>query len=168
MAIKGQQLSPRVQQRLAAIAAEMRQILYGEVGHPEWGTSFVEIEADGQAIGRELARLTVEQAVDSQARAVPPEAWSVPGQEVQSAGRKRRIVQTESGPVAWDEPRGYLKKARRSFSPSGPGSGNGCRQPAVADPGAESGRPGDASALIPRSEGEPGRDPRDQPDDQAS
>ncbi len=149
MALKRHELSPRVKERLAAMAAEMRGILYGEVGHPEWGTSFAEIEADGMAIGLELARATVEQAVEFQAKEVPPEAWTVPGQEVQPAGRQRRVVQTESGEVAWDEPRGYLKKARRSFSPSGQGVGDGTGQRAVADAGAEGGGARDASVVVP-------------------
>jgi hypothetical protein len=148
MALKRGQLSPRVKERLAAIAAEMREILYGEAGHPEWGTLFTEFEADGMAVGLELARLTVEQALGSQAKETPPEAWSVPDQEVQPAGRKRRMVRTDSGEVVWDEPRGYLKTARRAFSPSGEGAGDGCREHALADAGAESRGAGDASVVV--------------------
>lgn len=149
MALKRNQLSPRVKERLAAMAAEMREILYGEAGHPEWGTSFAEFEADGMAVGLEFARLTVEQALDSQAKETPPEAWSVPGQEVQPAGRKRRVIQTESGKVAWEEPRGYLKKARRAFSPSGQSARNGSGQHTLADAGTEGGGAGDASVVVP-------------------
>jgi len=126
MALKQDQLSSRLAERLAAMAAEMRELLYGEIGHPEWGTTFADIEADGKAIGLELARLTIEQSVASQAKEVPPEAWEVPDQVIQPAGRKRRAVQTETGEVAWEEPQGYSKSHRRAFSPSSQGPEDPC------------------------------------------
>jgi hypothetical protein len=149
MALKQNQLSSPVKQRLARMAAEMREILSGEVGHPQWGTSFAEIEADGMDIGLELARVTVEQAVASQAKEAPPEAWSVPDEQIQPAGRRRRVVQTQLGKVAWEQPRGYRKKARRAFSPSGQGTRDGSRQPALADVAAEGHGAGDASVVVP-------------------
>ena len=41
-------IDPQVQQRLRDVAGELRQLMYGEQGCPEWGTLFREIEADGE------------------------------------------------------------------------------------------------------------------------
>jgi hypothetical protein len=149
MALKRNKVGPRLQERLAVVAAEMRQLLYGEEGSPEWGTPFVDIEADAMAIGLELARLTVEQSADSQTKQMPPEALEVPGEEVQPAGKRRRQLLTEAGEVAWEEPRVYLKKARRAFFPSGKGVAAERRQQALPNPGAEGGRAGDTAVVIP-------------------
>ena len=51
------QVEPGVQQRLREVATELRHMLYGETGCPEWGTLFREIEQDGMTVGLELARL---------------------------------------------------------------------------------------------------------------
>lgn len=37
-------IDPAVQNRLAEVAEELRGLLYGEAGCPEWGTKFVDIE----------------------------------------------------------------------------------------------------------------------------
>ena len=39
-------MTSEVRQRLADMAAEVRQLVYGEAGCPEWGTLFAEIEDD--------------------------------------------------------------------------------------------------------------------------
>ena len=60
-------LSLEVAQRLAVVAREMRQLVWGGDGVPEWGTLFSEIEQQGMSIGGELGRLMMEQSVDKQA-----------------------------------------------------------------------------------------------------
>lgn len=50
-------LTPEVRQRLADMAAEARQLVYGEAGCPEWGTLFAEIEDDAREVGFEFIRL---------------------------------------------------------------------------------------------------------------
>lgn len=37
-------MTPEVRQRLVEVAAEARRLVYGDKGHPLWGTKFVEIE----------------------------------------------------------------------------------------------------------------------------
>jgi hypothetical protein len=148
MALQRNKVGPRLQERLAAVAVELRQLMYGGEGVPEWGTSFAALEADGMAIGLELARLAIEQSAASQAEQVPAEALEVEGKPTQPAGTRRRTVLTEAGDIAWDEPRVYLKTARRAFFPSSQGVGDERRQHVVTDPGAESGGAGDAAVVV--------------------
>ena len=124
MAHTGQGIDPIVQKRLAEVAEELRGMMYGEAGCPEWGTKFAEIETEDMAIGRELSRLLMQQSVQSQAAQMPEEALQVADETVQKAGTGKRPLETEAGLVEWNEPLGYLKKARRSFSPSVEGTGD--------------------------------------------
>lgn len=123
MAFVRQGIEPEVQERLREMAASMRELLYGEAGCPEWGTKFREIEQQGMSVGLELARLVMEQTVDEQARQMPDEALVVEGDEVQPAGRKPTPLETEAGPVEWDQPCGHLKQGRKAFFPSQEGAG---------------------------------------------
>ena len=66
-------LTPQVQQRLAEIAAEARLLMYGEVGCPEWGTLFAEIEDDAKEVGHELIRVLMQQTARGQAQTLPGE-----------------------------------------------------------------------------------------------
>ncbi len=56
-------VSPEAAARLAEMARELRELAYGEQAYPEWGTKFTEIESEGMNLGRELARLFMEQSV---------------------------------------------------------------------------------------------------------
>ena len=118
---------PTVQERLRVMAAELRGLVYGEQGCPEWGTKFAQIEADGMSVGLELARLMMEQAAQQQADEMPNEALQFEGDTVERAGTDKRPLATEAGVVEWNEPLGYLKKGRRSFSPSVESVGDRCR-----------------------------------------
>lgn len=60
--------------RLREMAAQIREVLYGPGGCPEWGTQFREIEQRGMSVGLELARLVMEQSVQAQAEQVPDSA----------------------------------------------------------------------------------------------
>lgn len=111
-------IDPQVQQRLRDVAGELRQLMYGQKGCPEWGTLFREIEADGMSVGLELARLLMEQTAAEQAEQMPEEAMQVPDDAVQPAGTSEATLQTPAGDVAWEQPCGYLKKGRKAFFPS--------------------------------------------------
>ncbi len=118
-------LTPQVRQRLAEMAAEARQLVYGEAGCPVWGTLFAEIEDDAKEVGHEFIRLLMQQAAEGQAESVPDEALITDGGEVaQSIGAEERTMETESGEVSWNEPKAYLPKSRKDFFPSveGPGT----------------------------------------------
>jgi hypothetical protein len=111
-------VDPQVQQRLREMAGELRQLMYGQKGCPEWGTLFREIENDGMSVGLELARLLMEQSTARQATDMPPEAMQVPGDVVQSAGTDEATLQTPAGDLAWEQPCGHLKQGRKAFFPS--------------------------------------------------
>ena len=120
-------LDPQVQERLGEVAAELREIIYGEQGAPEWGTKFVQIEKDGMAVGLELARLLMEQSLGEQAGQMPEEDLACGDETALSAGRDQANVETCAGDLQWDEPAAYLNKARRAFFPSTEGSGDRSR-----------------------------------------
>ena len=112
-------LTPEVRQRLAEMADEARQLVYGEAGYPEWGTLFAEIEDDAKEIGHEFIRLLMQQAALEQAQTLPDEALTTDaGERAQSIGVVERIIETESGEVNWNEPKTYLPKSRKAFFPS--------------------------------------------------
>lgn len=123
MAFVRQGIDPEVQGRLQEMAASMRELLYGEAGCPEWGTTFREIEQQGMSVGLELARLVMEQTVDEQARQMPEEALVVEGDEVQPAGSRPTPLETEAGAIEWDQPCAQLKQGRKAFFPSQEGTG---------------------------------------------
>ena len=126
MAKMRRNVDPVVQQRLAEVAAELRQLIYGEQGCPEWGTKFTQIEDEGMAVGLELARLLMEQSVSEQAGQMPEEGLDCEEETARPAGSDRAELQTQAGDLQWDEPAAYLNRARRAFFPStqsaGPGS----------------------------------------------
>jgi len=119
-------LTPQVRQRLAEMVQEARQLVYGEAGCPEWGTLFAEIEDDAKEVGHEFIRLLMQQATEGQAELLPNEALAIEtGETVLSVGREKRVIETESGEVSWEEPKAYLPKSRKDFFPSieSPGAG---------------------------------------------
>jgi hypothetical protein len=124
MAKNRKRIDAAVQQRLGEVAAELRQMIYGEQGYPEWGTKFTEIESEGMAVGLELARLLMEQSVGEQATHMPEEGLDCPEETAQPAGTDRADLKTQAGDVEWDEPAAYLNKARRAFFPSAEGTGD--------------------------------------------
>jgi hypothetical protein len=119
-------LTPEVRQRLAEIAREAQLLLYGEAKCPEWGTSFAEIEDDAKEVGHELIRLLMQYSVADQAETMPQGALGGDsGEAAQQVGTGERTIETESGPVTWDEPQAYLPKSRKAFFPSVEGFGTG-------------------------------------------
>ena len=122
MAGTHRQIDPKVQERLEDMAAELRTLIYGESACPVWGTKFAEIESEGMAVGRELARLLMEQSVQEQTQHMPDDALDVDGQTARPAGTNKRLLETEAGDVAWSEPQASVN--RRDFPPSGPSIGD--------------------------------------------
>jgi len=113
-------VSPEAATRLAEMAREMRELVYGEQAYPEWGTKFTEIESEGMNLGLELARMFMEQSVGEQAEHLPDEALECDG-EVAKRGNetKEASLETVAGEVAWEQPRTRLPESRRAFFPSG-------------------------------------------------
>lgn len=123
MAFERQAVSPETQARLREMAAEMRELLYGEAGCPEWGTKFREIEQTGMSVGLELARLVMEQSVAVQAGQMPASALEVEGDQVRLAGTESQPLDTEAGKVEWEEPRAHMQQSRKAFFPPPAGAG---------------------------------------------
>ena len=124
MAKNRRKIDAAIQERLGEMAAELRQMIYGEQGFPEWGTKFAQIEDEGMAGGLELARVLMEQSVSEQATHMPQEDLDCPEETAQPAGTDRADLKTQAGDVEWDEPAAYLNKARRAFFPSAEGFGD--------------------------------------------
>lgn len=117
-------VSPEVGGRLAELAREMRELVYGGDGVPEWGTKFSEIESEGMNVGLELARLFMEQSVDEQAEQVPEAALECGGEAAEkTTQRKAAALETAAGEVRWEQQQTRLEKSRRTFFPSGEGLG---------------------------------------------
>lgn len=118
-------VSPEVATRLAELAGEMRQLMYGEDGVPEWGTKFTEIESEGMSVGLELARLIMEQSVDKQSDRVPDAALQCNGEPAKKGNEtKATPLETAAGEILWEQPQTRLAKSGRAFFPSGAGIGN--------------------------------------------
>ena len=124
MAKNRRKVDPTVQERLGGMAAELRHIIYGEQGCPEWGTKFVQIEKDGMAVGLELARLLMD-SLSANKRIRCLRRISTAG--TKPAGTDRADLETCAGTVEWDEPAAYLNRARRAFFPSAKGAGHRSR-----------------------------------------
>jgi hypothetical protein len=120
-------ITPEAAGRLAELAREMRELVYGAEAFPVWGTRFSEIEEEGMVLGLELARLFIEQSVAQQAQCVPDEALEAGGEVAQCTGSQEISLETPAGAVGWEQPRTRLSTARRDFFPSGEGLGGGRR-----------------------------------------
>jgi hypothetical protein len=119
-------LTPELEQRLEEMAATAQQWLYGAARCPEWGTSFTEIEDDAKELGQEFIRRLMQRTAADQAQAMPRDALVSEGGELaQPSGTEERTIETESGPVSWDEPKAYLPQSRKAFFPSVQGAGDG-------------------------------------------
>ena len=112
MAKNRRKIDAAVQERLGEGAAELRHIIYGEQGFPEWGTTFAQIEDEGMAVGLGLARLLMEQPAGEQATHMPEGDLDCGEETAQPVGtdrggpqnpsRRRRVGRTgglfEQGP----------------------------------------------------------------------
>lgn len=142
-------LTLEMRRRLADVANEARRLVYGEKGHPEWGTSFAEIESDAREVGFEFIRLLMEQTTHGQAGDMPSAALTTDsGETAQCIGTQLRDIQSESGTVSWAEPKAYLPKSRKVFFPSDKSIGPASRSGTVPLAGAEVGATGDPLAVV--------------------
>lgn len=125
MARNHPKVSPEVAVELVELARQMRRLLYGGDGVPEWGTKFSRIESESLEVGRELSRLMMEQAVGEQAQRVPSSTWEAAdsGESAAVIGTEPSVLETTAGEVQWKQPKTRLSKARRDFFPSGPSAG---------------------------------------------
>jgi hypothetical protein len=99
-------------------------LVYGDVGCPEWGTKFVEIENDAKEVGHEFIRLLMEQTSAQQVTTMPPDALVTDtGETGLLVGHAARTLITESGDIEWAEPKAHLPNSRRAFFPSSEGFG---------------------------------------------
>lgn len=125
MAHRQNKVPPQVAGRLAEMVRELREMVYGETACPEWGTKFREIEEEGMGLGKEVARLFMEQAVEGQARGdIPREALNAEGDTAVPLGIGHETrMETQAGDVAWQQPVTRLAKAQRDFFPSSQSAG---------------------------------------------
>ena len=121
MARNNPKVSPEVAVELVDLSRQMRRLLYGGDGVPEWGTKFSRIEADALEVGRELSRLIMQQAVGEQAQRVPSPALedADSGESAAVIGTQPTVIETTAGEVQWKQPKTRLSQARRDFFPSG-------------------------------------------------
>ena len=125
MARNNPKVSPEVAVELVDLARQMRRLIYGGEGVPEWGTKFSRIEADALEVGRELSRLIMQQAVGEQAEQVPLPALEETDSDEPAAviGTQPAVIETTAGEVQWKQPKTRLSQARRDFFPSGQSAG---------------------------------------------
>jgi hypothetical protein len=119
-------LSEHLQERIRAVAAELRYEVHGPRGCPEWGTTFDEMEQETGAIGDALACEMLSQELEHQAEAAGNTEGRcggcgepIPFDEI--AGR---LLQTRRGEAVWQESYGQCKRCRKAFFPSLPGVGH--------------------------------------------
>lgn len=112
MARNNPKVSPEVAAQLADMARQMRQLIYGGDGVPEWGTKFASIESDALEVGRELSRLIMQQSAHEQAGRVPKQVLQEGDEEAAPIGTQVSVVQTSAGDVQWPQPKTRLSKAR--------------------------------------------------------
>lgn len=127
MARNANSLPPEIAGKLAEVARELRQQIYGEQACPEWGTRFTQIEDQGMQVGLELARVFMQQTVQHQADGeIPQQAVDCDGElaVIHKDGPHKTTLDTPAGEVEWQQPKTRLKKTRREFFPSGQSVGN--------------------------------------------
>ena len=120
MARNHPQVSAEVAVELVDLARQMRRLIYGGDGFPEWGTKFSRIETDALEVGRELSRLIMEQAVGEQSERLPSSAVgsssaaeeSNSGEPAAVIGTQPTVIETTAGEVQWQQPKTRLSKAR--------------------------------------------------------
>ena len=119
-------ISTELRQRIADLARDLREDLWGPKGYPPWGTKFVEMEEKTADVGDALACALLAQTLQEQAEQEGHGAGKcggcgepIPLEEI--AGR---LLQAKRGEAAWQESYGRCKRCRKAFFPSLPGVGN--------------------------------------------
>lgn len=106
---------------LAGTAKNALHRLWGPDG-PPWGTSFADLEDLAVQIGRLVGQQLLQQAVAAQAQATPLATVGLCptcGRITQPAEKpESRALDTDTGPVAWNEPAASCDLCRKAFFPS--------------------------------------------------
>ena len=123
MAQGRRQVSPEVARQLVDLARQMRPLVYGGDGVPEWGTKISQIESEAMSVAHEFGRLMMEQAVEGQAKQLPDQSLKTPDETAAVTGTAPAVLETPAGEIIWQQPKARLSKARRDFFPSGPSVG---------------------------------------------
>jgi hypothetical protein len=122
-------ISQQLQDRIEALAADLRKELYGPKGYPPWGTKFVEIEEQTGEVGDALACAMLSQSLREQAEVEGHTAGKCSGcgEPIPLEEIAGRLLQAKRGEAAWQESFGRCKRCRKAFFPSLQGFGNRSR-----------------------------------------
>ena len=100
-------ISQQLQERIEAVAVELRKELYGPKGYPPWGTKFVAMEQE-----------------QAEAEGHPAGKCGGCGEPIPFDEVAGRLLQARRGDVAWQESFGRCKRCRKAFFPALPSFGN--------------------------------------------
>jgi hypothetical protein len=120
----GMAISAKLRAKVAAVAEELRQELYGADGCPPLDTLFVELEDGAVELGDALTCALMQQLLQAQAEATQREhpeecPCAVCGQPARHrSDPEARWLQTRRGDVGWQEPTYYCDECRQAFFPS--------------------------------------------------
>src|SRR5512135_2289187 len=98
-------ISQQLQDRIEALAADLRKELYGPKGYPPWGTKFVEIEEQTGEVGDALACAMLSQSLREQAEREGHAAGKCSGcgEHIPLDEIVVRLLQAKRGEAAWQE-----------------------------------------------------------------
>ena len=113
-------ISKQLQDRIEALAAELRQVMYGPSGAPAWGTKFTKIEEETAEVGDALGCALLSQGLQEQAEAGGHEGGECSGcgEPIPLEEIAGRLLQAKRGEAARQESYGRCKKCRKAFFPS--------------------------------------------------
>jgi len=119
-------LDKELQERVAAVAKELRKLLWGPKGYPPWGTKFVEIEEETAEVGDALACVLLAQGLQDQAEREGHQAGKCSGcgEPIPLDEIAGRLLQAKRGEAVWQESFGRCQRCRKAFFPSLPGLGD--------------------------------------------
>ena len=119
-------ISKQLQERIAELATELREELWGSNGYPAWGTKFVEIEERTGEVGDALACALLCRGLQEQAEMAGHEAdrCSGCGEPIPLEEIAGRLLQAKRGEAVWQESYGRCKRCRKAFFPSLPSLGH--------------------------------------------
>jgi hypothetical protein len=122
-------ISQQLQDRIEAVATDLRKELYGPKGYPPWGTKFVEIEEQTGEVGDALGCAMLSQSLREQVETEGHTAGKCSGcgEPIPLEEIAGRLLQAKRGEAAWQESYGRCKRCRKAFFPSLPGFGNRSR-----------------------------------------
>ena len=119
-------ITTQLQERIKAVAAELRKELYGPKGYPPWGTKFVVIEEQTGEVGDALACELLSQGLQEQAEVEGHAAGKCSGcgEPIPLEEIAGRLLQAKRGEAVWQESFGRCQRCRKAFFPSLQSLGN--------------------------------------------